>query len=138
MNRLVYNAIRTPDGTLLESHHAHDFKAHEDQNGQTYIVDGGRDYLKRSLHRDSPAEELSLYESDPQEQVGKAVKWGTYGIKGDQPLNWKRLRDMDLDHLKACLTNVPTMGGVMRNCIMREITWREENEQNKEEAKDGR
>ena len=129
MSRLVYNAIRTPDGTLLESTHVHDFKAHEDANGETYVVDGGLDYLKRSSGHKEPAEELSLSVDDPQEQVGKVVKWGNYGINGDSPLEWKSLRDMRLDHLKACVTNVPTMKAVVRTCMLREIEWRGEQRQ---------
>tara|TARA_R110000803_G_scaffold47330_1_gene98758 strand:- start:579 stop:959 length:381 start_codon:yes stop_codon:yes gene_type:complete len=126
MSRLVYNAIRTPDGTVLESLHRHDFKAYEDHNGETYIVDGGLDYERRSSGHMKPAEELSLYSDSPQEQVGKVVKWGNYGVKGDQPLEWKSLRDMRLDHLKACIDNVPNMDAVIRTCMLREIEWREE------------
>jgi len=126
MSRLVYNAIRTPDGTVLESLHRHNFKAHEDANGQTYILDGGLDYIRRSVNLEAPAEDLSVYIDDPQEQVGKVVMWGNYGINGDSPLEWKSLRDMRLDHLKACITNVPNMEAHMRTCMLREIEWREE------------
>ena len=125
MSRLVYNAIRTPDGTVLESYHRHDFQSHKDANGHTYIVDGGLDYIRRNINIEHPSEDLSLLEDDPQEQVGKVVKWGTYGINGDQPLKWVSLRDMSVEHLKACTTNLPSMVTGVLACMIREIEWRE-------------
>ena len=125
LNRLVYNAIRTPDGTLLESNSVQDYKEHKDSNGYTYMVDGGLSYLRRILNTEAPAEELSMYEDSPQHEIGKALKWGTYGINGDQPLEWKSLRDMSVDHLQACIKNVPCMRDVLRSCMLREISWRE-------------
>ena len=44
---ITKNAIKTPDGTIIESKHRHDFVCHKDKNGNTYCVDGGLDYLKR-------------------------------------------------------------------------------------------
>lgn len=40
--RLVYNAIQTPDGTVLESTHRHDYQSHvDDKGGLTFAIDGG-------------------------------------------------------------------------------------------------
>lgn len=45
---LIRNAIQTPDGTILDSLHTHDFKTHIDKiTGKLYGVDGGLSYLRR-------------------------------------------------------------------------------------------
>ncbi len=46
--KIILNAIMTPDGTVLVSKHVHDYRNHTDANGETYAVDGGSEYLKRS------------------------------------------------------------------------------------------
>ena len=61
MSTLVYNAIRTPDGTVLESRHRHDHVEYIDKNGKEYMVDGGLEYIRRNVHEDAPYEELSVY-----------------------------------------------------------------------------
>lgn len=44
---ITKNAIKTPDGTIIESKYRHHFVCHKDKNGNIYCVDGGLDYLKR-------------------------------------------------------------------------------------------
>lgn len=65
---LIYNAVRTPDGTILESRHVHDYATHLDANGDEYMVDGGFDYLRRSVNK-VPAEDLSLYSDEKHEVI---------------------------------------------------------------------
>ena len=86
--RIIYNAIRTPDGTVLESRHVYDYKTHTDENGEVYMVDGGLEYLRRSYNDGFPAEELSVYLEDGHEVVREVATWGSYGKNGDGPLKY--------------------------------------------------
>jgi hypothetical protein len=82
---LVVNALVTPDGTRLESRSCYDFKQYVDANGNTYMVDGGLDYERRTAHGDEVDASLYLHEDDF-EVIRDQVTWGTYGKNGDQPL----------------------------------------------------
>ena len=122
--KLIYNAIQTPDGTILESTHRHDFKQYEDANGWVYMVDGGLDYARRSVNKNAPATELSVYSTDPFSEVREVPIWGTYGKLGEQPLKQVSLEDMSTDHLKACLTTQPTMSPHIRELMQTELEYR--------------
>jgi hypothetical protein len=128
MSNLIYNAIRTPDGTLLVSRTRHDYKGHVDANGETYMIDGGTECLLRNPVKE-PAEELSMYDTEPQVTAGVAVTWGTFGVSGNRLLEWVSLRDMSLDHIEACIANVPAMSPTIKACMLREIEWRGSDDQ---------
>jgi len=122
MSDIVYNAIRTPDGTILESHHRHDYKTHDDANGYEYMVDGGLDYVRSSANGDE--EYLTVSIDDSHELVRESVKWGTYGINGDQPLTHIKLSEMDTDHIEACLGVVSHMCPQYRTAMNNELEYR--------------
>ena len=124
MSTLVYNAIRTPDGTVLESKHRHDYVTYQDKNGNEYMVDGGHDYVRRNVHDDAPYEELSVYTTDGHDKVREVLKWGTYGINGDQPLTYIALKDMNTEHIEACLKNVPSMHPAYKESFKEELKLR--------------
>ena len=124
MSTLVYNAIRTPDGTVLESKHRHDYVVYVDKNGKEYMVDGGLEYTRRNVHADTPYEELSVYTTDGHDSVREVVKWGTYGINGDQPLTHILLKDMNTEHIEACLENVPSMHPAYKESFKEELKLR--------------
>ena len=102
---LVYNAIRTPDGTVLVSYNRHDYKTYIDANGHEYMVDGGLDYCRRNVVKEAPAEELTVHFSAGHDKVREVLSWGTRGISGHEPLRYVVLCDMDTDHIKAILMN---------------------------------
>jgi len=96
--QLIYNAMQTPDGTIIESAHQHDYVTHMDKNGDEYMVDGGTAYLRRSVN-EVKAKDLSMY-LEPwtlefHEKARKVVKRGGRGKDGKQPLTWVPVCEMN-------------------------------------------
>lgn len=125
MSDIVRNAIRTPDGTVLESRTRWDYVSHTDANGKEYMVDGGLDYIRRSANGDE--EDLSVKLNDGHKTVREALTWGTRGIEGDQELEYIRLCEMDTNHIKACLETQHSMHPQIRTAMEDELKWREDN-----------
>jgi hypothetical protein len=100
--QLIYNAIRTPDGTILESLHRHDYVSHTDKNGDYYSTDGGVDYLHRTVNK-IPAEDLSLYDDAPHEIIREYLQRGGRGKNGDEPLKYVLLKDVNNEWLQAII-----------------------------------
>ena len=120
--RVIRNALQTPDGTILESRHRHDYVTHIDANGKEYMTDGGLDYVRCSAHDDSTY--LTVWSDDPFDEVREALTWGTYGIKGDQPLSYIKLCDMDTAHIQACLDTQKNMYPQIREAMQKELEYR--------------
>jgi hypothetical protein len=99
---LVLNRIRTPDGHVLTSYGRHDFKVHIDGNGETYMVDGGIDYLRRNKNQE-PYEELSVYSDASHDMVRNNMYWGSRGRDGSEPLNYILLKKLSINHIQAIL-----------------------------------
>lgn len=101
--QMVYSAMRTPDGTLLESRHRHDYVTHTDaKTGETYMLDGGCAY-RRMSDPTQDCEYIVFYVDDPIEQIREYFTWGTYGKNGDEPLYYKKLKDMTNEHVSAII-----------------------------------
>jgi hypothetical protein len=79
--------MRTPDGTILESKHRHDYVTHLDANGKEYMLDGGLDYVRSSANGDE--EFLTICNDDPHEVLRVLVKWGTYGTPPKDELEYR-------------------------------------------------
>lgn len=119
---IIYNAFRTPDGTVLVSLDRHDYRTHEDKNGKTYMIDGGTAYLRRSTHLDQ--EDLTIYDDAPHDVQRDVVTWGTYGKDGKQPYTRKKVKDMSDEHIKAVLSEcVPAL--YIENCMKKELELRD-------------
>lgn len=121
---LVRNAMRTPDGTVLESYFRHDYKTYTDANGKQYMVDGGLDYARRTAWEDQV--DMCVWSDDDHVVVREALRWGTRGKNGDQPLKWVLLCDMDTDHIQACLDTQHQMRGYIRRAMQNELAYRKE------------
>ena len=122
--QIIHNSIRTPDGTILISHSVHDFKMYTDANGHDYMVDGGREYLRRFIVNEAPFEEISLYVDDPHEEIREVFTWGTYGKNGDQPVQFKLLKDLTIPHVKAIIKTQSHMPEYMKDMFRNELEFR--------------
>lgn len=100
--QLLHSSIRTPDGTILTSRHRHDYVTHLDKNGETYILDGGIDYIRASINVEK-AEDLSLYSDDAHEKLREVVSRGGRGKNGDEELKYVLLKDIDDEWLQAII-----------------------------------
>lgn len=124
---IIRNAILTPDGTYLRSYHVHDYKVHEDTvTGETYIVDGGNEYLRRSIN-EVPPEDLTVYLSDNFEVVRMAFVWKSYGKNLEHAPNgiYIALCDMTDDHIEAILnTQVHIIGTFVEELMVAELQYR--------------
>ena len=121
---LIVNAIRTPDGTILRSYSRHDYKTHFDKiTNREYMIDGGMEYCRRSNWGDE--EDLCLYYNEStHEQRAENLEWGTYGPKGEGPFKRIPIKDMDTEHLEACLNNCPGMNPLYRETMAVELNKR--------------
>ena len=123
MKQLLVNAIITPDGTRLESTHRHDYKSYQDQNGETYSIDGGLEYVRRSVNK-QPALDDFVYTDDPHEKIREMFKWGTYGKGGNEPLQRKKLADLTDEHIEAIIETQHQLRDEIRKVFYDEITYR--------------
>jgi len=119
---LIINSLQTPDGTILKSTHRHDYNTYTDANGKTYMVDGGLDYVRRSNNGDEI--DLCLYDDEDHEVQRQVLKWGTYGINGDQPLTYLCIADMDTSHIAAVTTTIRNVLPAIMRCMKTELVYR--------------
>lgn len=124
--RILSNKIQTPDGTILESFNTHDYKEYLDKNGELYIVDGGRDYLRRS-NNIIPYEECSLYTDSPFKLLRQELRWGTYGKSGKETLKYVLLCNMSNSHICSIIENLNFIDPDYLECFLKELEYRELN-----------
>lgn len=108
--KLLANRIITPDGTMLQSKHRHDYVTYIDANGKEYMVDGGLEYQRCNIHDDAPYTEASVYDIDPHEVIRDAFHWGTRGKDGRQPVEFKPISSLSNLHIHNIImtqTHVP-------------------------------
>ena len=119
---IIYSALRTPDGTVIESLHRYDYNTYLDANGKEYMIDGGNDYIRSSAHGDEVF--LTVYSDEPHDKVREFMKWGTRGKGGKKPLHYVALKDMDTDHIQACLDTQWQMRPDYRIIMQNELKYR--------------
>lgn len=124
MRNVYASRIQTPDGTILQSHHRHDYVEYTDtESGELYMIDGGTDYF-RSYINNEPAKNISVYTDDPHELKRTIPVWGTYGKNGDEPYRVISVAEMTVDHMQALL-DLGRVKPSICDCILDEIKYRE-------------
>lgn len=125
--RLLVGRIMTPDGTILESRHVHDYVTHTDANGDEYMLDGGGEYMRTSVN-DEPAVDISIYTDSPFPVIRKEICRGTFDKEGNRI--WKPVRELTDSHLRNILGYNEEHGipdNWFSRIVEREIAYREEN-----------
>lgn len=99
---IIANKIMTPDGTLLQSFHHHDYREHKDLNGKIYAVDGGLDY-QRIVGDVEDLEVILITTDDDFEVIRSEFRWGTYGKNGKSLRTFKTLNMLSNSHIQAII-----------------------------------
>lgn len=98
MNNIIYSGMITPDGTLLQSLHVHDYQLHTDKNGKKYMLDGGTDYVRCSVNGDELM--VTLLTWSPIESVrGYFPRWN------NRNKEWILLKDIPDDWLENIISD---------------------------------
>lgn len=125
MRKLLANRWQTPDGTILESRHRHDYVEYVDKNGICYAVDGGTDYSKLTgVDAFGSLKNLCVYSDDPHVLIREELTWGTRGVFGDQPVKLVPIMDLSTEHINAILDTQWQISPQLREVFQNEIWFR--------------
>ena len=122
MSVILVNAIITPDGTRLTSTHNHDYQSYIDANGETYMVDGGTTYIRRSVN-EIPATDASVTTDDPHEVIRDTFTWGSYGKDGAGPKTRITLANLESEHI-AAIVDTQKLSPEVRAVFATELAFR--------------
>lgn len=123
---LLVSRIQTPDGTILESRNRHDYVTHDDANGESYMLDGGSSYQRRSVNN-TPAKDVSIYTNSPYKDIRENMCRGGRGKLGNLPLKYVPYYKMSNAWLEACIAyNIQHETGDFNILYELELAYREE------------
>lgn len=133
MSKLIQNAVNV-GGVFIKSAYTHDYQQFI-VNGETYALDGGTEYCKRSGDFNQEPEidtSYTLWSDDDFEYRADRFLWGTRGKSGREPLKYVRIKDMELDHINACLcifvqpgTNLDDMPDIPECAFTYMVYWKQ-------------
>lgn len=102
MKKIIVNALMCPDGTVIQSHHIHDFRSHESIDETDVVhrsfIDGGSEYA-----RYSGGIPITLTDDDPFEVIRMFLCRGGRGKDGKQPLSYVPLFALSNNWLEALI-----------------------------------
>ncbi len=124
--QLIQQAVYVPEqDAYYVSAHQHDFVHIELADGKVYQLDGGLAYTRRGgdlreLRASGRVIDLTLTTDSPIEEVRRRLLWGSRGPKGDQPLTYRPIAMLTLDHLRAIKRTQPQIVGTI---VGRVVDW---------------
>ena len=62
---------------------------------------------------------------EPFEVIRQHIKWGTHGKSGDQPLQFKPLKNLDDDHIQAILDTQKQISSTLKGYLINEQEYRQ-------------
>lgn len=131
----IRNAIKTPDGTILDCKTNHDYQSHTDAvTGEFYMNDGLGYYIRRSINK-VPAEDLSVTSEDSFDLQRLYFLWGTYGKTGGTVKKQVPLKFLSDQHISAILeTQSHIKGTYVEDLFKKEQAYRAMHEINVEDS----
>ena len=114
----------TPDGTVLQSFHRHDYVEHTDTvSGETYMLDGGTDYIRSSVNKVAPTWDI-VYTNDDHMKKRTIPVWGTMGKDGVDPFKYISVSEMTDAHIEKLLEPCMYVRASIKECILDEVEYR--------------
>lgn len=113
---LIQNAVYITDKDIyLKSHGTHDFITHIFEDGKEFFIDGGLSYKRvggdyDELIQTGRIQDYTLTEKSMMLDLHQKLLWGTRGISGRVPLQYRPIMSFTHDHLCAIVKNCPYIG----------------------------
>jgi hypothetical protein len=123
MSKIIQNALYFPEHDYyMPSTHVHDYREFEYLPGHIASLDGGKEYLRRSVtppeHRDLVIP-WDLTKDSPKEDVLNKLLWGSLPLDKTLPQVHvhRPIALLTKEHLQAILDNVPKISPLHRQVI---------------------
>lgn len=127
MSYIIQNKAITPDGTVLECAHRHDYQSHKDANGEVYMLDGLGYYVRTSVNK-VPMTLITVTTDDDFEVVRDTFKWRSYGKMGNEGPFITKLKDLETDHIEAILETQENLKNTpIEKMFLQELDYRKTN-----------
>jgi hypothetical protein len=127
--KIIKNAIKTPDGTIIESKHRHDFVCHIDKiTNKKYCIDGGLDYLRRVTEGDDYEDVSISTDENDHLMLREHLKWGQNYDKDNNRLPetiYRPIKDMKTDHIESIISGNWCNSFLYLNTFKKELKLRE-------------
>ena len=127
MNYCLYNAIKTPDGTVLWFQNGGYCQTHIDSLSGEEYMNYGIGYNVRRYVNIVPYEDLAVDTSSPFEEVRTIKFWASYGKDGSSPKNYMSLEEMEKTQIEAILRSQAQIKGTeIEKVFLKELDHRVE------------